>query len=64
MSNGVVETGESKDGTGAGDRDVAFAWGQHGSLLKPWELAHLLILRGKLKDRHDTRDTEDLTEAP
>jgi hypothetical protein len=50
MTDAEAATGESRDGAGSGDRDKPFVWGQHGNLLRPWEMAHLLILRGYVKD--------------
>ncbi len=47
--------GESKDGTGAADKDKPFSFGRHLSVIDhcPFterEFARLLILRGKIHD--------------
>jgi hypothetical protein len=41
---------ETRDGTGAGDRDVAYAWNCPRSYLKTLDQARLLILRGYVMD--------------
>ena len=41
---------ESRDGTGAGDHDIAFAFGAPCSYLKTMEQARLLVMRGYIMD--------------
>src|SRR5687767_1838900 len=45
----------TKDGSGAGDHDVPYAFGNCPTVASPlpfsrWQLAHLLILRGRAQD--------------
>jgi hypothetical protein len=41
---------ESRDGTGAGDHDVAFAWGSPRAQLTTMCQARLLVMRGYVMD--------------
>ncbi len=37
---------ESRDGQGAGDHDTPYTFGHAGTCMRPWDLAHLLVMRG------------------
>ncbi len=47
----MAEPSESRDGAGAGDHDAKYEFGHPRDCLTSWTLAHLLILRGHVKDR-------------
>lgn len=47
--NAEIPAGESKDGSGAGDHDEPY-WPRQRWLFKPFELAHLLMMRGRVQD--------------
>lgn len=60
----MVETGESRDGKGAGDRDVPFEWCHPTAILNWHEQWHLLVLRGRCMDGGpSTGDTDLLGEV-
>ena len=44
------QTGESRDGTGAGDHDIAFVWGAPRQYLTVRCQARLTVLRGRVMD--------------
>jgi hypothetical protein len=53
---------ESRDGTGAGDRDAPFVFGRLPRVLSPFpfsmrELARLMLLRSRVRDGQLTGDT-------
>jgi hypothetical protein len=45
-----IPANETRDGTGAGDRDIAYAWNCPRSYLKTMDQARLLVLRGYVLD--------------
>ncbi len=47
---GPVITGETRDGKGSGDHDIAYAWGNARSFLTLRQQALLLIMRGYVLD--------------
>jgi hypothetical protein len=46
-----VSASESRDGQGFGDHDVEYRWGSPRACLTTWQQAHLLVMRGYVRDR-------------
>jgi hypothetical protein len=58
----------SKDGSGAGDHDEPYKFGRRPRAVAPWpfterQYAHLLMLRGRVRDEAFTGRTVDFRQA-